>query len=51
MVKNVPAMQDTCVPSQVRKISWRRKWRFTLENFMNTGAWWVTVYGITKSWT
>ena len=22
-----------------------------LENFMNRGAWWVTVHGVTKSWT
>ena len=22
-----------------------------LENFMNRGAWWVTVLGVTKSWT
>ena len=24
---------------------------FCLENFMDRGAWWVTVHGITKSWT
>ena len=24
---------------------------FCLENFMNRGAWWATVHGITKSWT
>jgi len=33
MVKNLPAMQDTWVPSRVRKISWRRKWQPTLVFF------------------
>ena len=22
-----------------------------LENFMDRGAWWATVYGVTKGWT
>ena len=26
MVKNSPAMQETLVPSWVRKIAWRREW-------------------------
>ena len=30
MVKSLPAMQDTWVPSQVRKMSRRRKWQPTL---------------------
>ena len=24
---------------------------FCLENHMDRGAWWVTVHGVTKSWT
>ena len=23
----------------------------SLENFMNRGAWWATVYGVAKNWT
>ena len=29
MVKNLPAKQETQVPSQGRKISWKRKWQPT----------------------
>ena len=36
----------------VRKILWRRKWQPTpyscLENPMDRGAWWATVYGVTR---
>ena len=39
----------------VGKIPWRRKWQSTpdscLENPMDRGAWWVSVRGLTKSWT
>ena len=39
----------------VRKISWRRAWQptpvFCLENPMDRGAWWATVYGVAKSRT
>ena len=41
--------------SWVRKIPWRREWQPTpvscLENPMDGGAWWATVYGVTKSQT
>ena len=30
MVKNPPAMQETWVPTLVRKVPWRRKWLPTL---------------------
>ena len=29
MVKSLPAMQETQVPSWVRKIPWRREWQLT----------------------
>ena len=39
----------------VWKILWSRKWHpfqySCLENFMDRGAWWATVHGITKCWT
>ena len=39
----------------VGKTPWGRKWQPTsvscLENPMDKGAWWVTVHGVTKSWT
>jgi len=39
----------------VRRIPWCRKWQPTPEflsgNSMDIGAWWATVYGVTKSWT
>ena len=39
----------------VGKIPWRRKWQFTPVflpgDSMDRGAWWVTVQGVTKSWT
>ena len=56
IVKNLPAMQETWVQSL--------GWEDHLEEGMTThssilawripmdkGAWWATVYGITKSWT
>ena len=39
----------------IGKIPWRRKWQPTpvscLENSMDSGAWWATVHGVTKSQT
>ena len=39
----------------VGKSPWRRKWQPTpvscLENFVDRGAWWVTVHGVAKSQT
>ena len=56
VVKNPPAMQETLVQS----LSWEDpleegmathssilSWRIP----MDRGAWWATVYGVTKSWT
>ena len=53
MVKNLPAnvgdARDTVY------IPWRRKWQptpvFLPENFMDIGAWWAIVHGVTRSWT
>ena len=45
-------MQETQVPSCIRKIPWRRKWQplqyACLENPMDRGAKQATVHGITK---
>ena len=39
----------------VRKLPWSRKWQpiqyYCLENSMDRGLWWATVYGVSKSWT
>ena len=39
----------------VGKITWRRKWQplqySYLENPMDRGAWWATIYGVAKIWT
>ena len=41
----------------VRKIPWRRKWQHIpvflpcLKNSMDRGTWYVTVHGVTESWT
>ena len=56
VVKNPPVMQETLV--------WSLSWEDPLEEGMTTyssilswripmdwGAWWATVYGVTKSWT
>ena len=55
MVKNLLVMQKT----QVCSLGWEdllekgmaTLQHFCLENFMDRGAWWVTVHGITKNWT
>ena len=49
-------MQEIWVWSLAWEDSWRRKWQPTpvfssLGNCMGRGAWWATVYGLTKSWT
>ena len=54
-VKNLPAMQETRVPSLSREDPRRRKWQptplFFLENPMDRGAWRATVHGVAQSWT
>ena len=56
MVRNLPAMQETCVPSPdwedplakgMATHSSILAWRIP----MDRGALWTTVRGITKSWT
>ena len=41
--------------SWVGEMAWRRKWQptpvFLPGNSLYRGAWWVTVHGVTKSWT
>ena len=56
MVKNLPAMQETQVPSLDQEESPRegnRNWlQYSwLENSMDRGAWWATVHEVTKSLT
>ena len=56
MVKCLPAMQETWVPSLVGKIPWRREngnplQYSCLENPMDRGAWRATVHGVAKSQT
>jgi len=54
-VKNLPAMQETRVPSLVGMIPWKRKWqpnRYScLGNPMDRGSWWATVPGVTERQT
>ena len=56
MVKNLSEMQET----QVQSLSWEDPLEESmathsqyscLENPLDRGAWWATVYSIEKSWT
>ena len=49
-VKNPPAMQEIWVRSLGQEDP-LEKGMATHPSPMDTGAWWATVYGITKSWT
>ena len=57
VVKNLPAMQETCgrqgFGPWIGKIPWRRNGNplqyLCLENSMDRGAWWATVHEVTKS--
>ena len=56
MVKNLPAVQETWVPSlggkDLEKGMATQSFQFScLENFMVRGAWQATVHGVAKSWT
>ena len=55
MVKNLPAIREIWIWPLGGKILWSRKWHppqySCLENPMDRGAWWATVYGDTESWT
>ena len=48
MVKNLPAMQETWVPSLGREDPLERG---LAGESRNRGAWRATVHGVTKSWT
>ena len=54
-VKNLPAMQETWVLSLAWEDPWRGKRQptpvFLPKDFMDRGAWWATVCGVTKSQT
>ena len=56
MVKNPPAMQETCVQS----LGWEDPLEEGIATHssilasripMDRGAWWTTVHGVAKSWT
>ena len=53
VAQNLPAMQETWIWSVVWEDPWRRKWQptpvFLPREFMDRGAWWSTVCGVTKS--
>ena len=56
MVKGLPAMQETQVPSLGWEDPMEKEMATTplyscLENCMDRGAWWAAVHGVTKSWT
>ena len=55
MVKTLPAMWETQVPSLGWTIAWRKAWQPTpvgcLENPTDRGAWRATVHGVAKSRT
>ena len=55
MAKNPPEMQETWVQSLSQEDSPREGngyplQYFFLENFMDRGAWWATVHGVTENW-
>ena len=55
MVKNPPAMLETCARSLGREPSWRRKWLptpvFLPGESLDRGAWQATVHAVAKSRT
>ena len=56
MVKNLPAMQETCVPAPGQEDPLEKETTTALqysclENPMDRGAWWATVRGVSKSGT
>ena len=53
LVKNLPAMQETRVPSQggedpLEKEMATHSSYLCMENPMDRGAWWAVVHGVTK---
>ena len=56
MVENLPAMQETQVPSRGKEDLSEKEMATDssyscLENSMDRGAWWAIVHGASKSWT
>ena len=56
MVKNLTAMQETCVQSLGQEDSPGEGGVYPFQYCclgkpMNRGAWWATVHGVAKSWT
>ena len=53
-VKNLPAMHETGIPSLGLILEEGNGYPLQLflpGEFHDTGAWWTTVHGVTKSWT
>ena len=52
---SINIIETNTVWFQLHEIPWRRKWQPTLysclENSIDRGAWWATVYGVVKSQT
>ena len=56
MVKNLPAMQETWVPSLVQEDPLEKEMAthysiLAWKNSVDRGSSWVTVHGVAKSWT
>ena len=58
MVKNLPAMQETCIrslgqedPLETGMATHSSILATILENYMDRGAWWAAVHGVAKSRT
>ena len=56
IVKNLPAMQETCVPALGQEDALEKETTIALkysclENPMDRGAWWATVHGVSKGRT
>ena len=50
MVENLPAIQET----QFQSLGWEmvtQSCSLALENSMDSGSWWATAHGVTKSQT
>ena len=45
MVKNLPAVQETCV----RSLGWEDPLEMATHSLMDRGVWWATVHGVAKN--
>ena len=56
MVKNLPAMRETQIPSLGQEdplekgMNGKPLQYSCLENSMDRGPWWATIHGVPKSW-